>query len=220
MKGHSVIVIGGMIGCGKTTVAHILGDALGSRVFEEQVEGNHILPLFYTASEEERAAKRYPFLLQLAFLKTRFRDLKIALRESPHTVMDRSIYEDLYFAKVNTELGAISKDEFKLYTGLLAEMMEEFDDIPKKSPDLFVYLYASDFEEVMRRIQLRGRPFEQAPELREYYKKLNDGYTQWLVENYEASPILMFDICKYDFVERPADREKLISRVKSALMIQ
>lgn len=49
----SVIVVGGMIGLGKTTVAEIMAKALGSKVFYESVDDNPILPLFYTMSEEE-----------------------------------------------------------------------------------------------------------------------------------------------------------------------
>lgn len=71
-----VIVIGGMIGLGKTTVAEILAEQLGSQVFYESVDDNPILPLFYTSSKEEIEAKRYPFLLQLYFLNSRFKTIK------------------------------------------------------------------------------------------------------------------------------------------------
>ena len=62
-----VITIGAMIGAGKSSLAKILGEELGTEVFYESVDDNPILPLFYTASEEEIQAKRYPFLLQLYF---------------------------------------------------------------------------------------------------------------------------------------------------------
>ena len=72
-----VIVVAGMIGIGKSSVAKILGEHFGSEVFYESVEDNKVLPLFYTASDEEIASKRYPFLLQLWFLDTRFKSIKI-----------------------------------------------------------------------------------------------------------------------------------------------
>ena len=56
-----VITIGAMIGAGKSSLAKILGEELGTEVFYESVDDNPILPLFYTASEEEIQAKRYPF---------------------------------------------------------------------------------------------------------------------------------------------------------------
>ena len=49
----SVIVVGGMIGAGKTSVAKLLGQELGSEVFFEQVDNNPLLELFYTADEQE-----------------------------------------------------------------------------------------------------------------------------------------------------------------------
>ena len=68
-----MIVIGGMIGAGKTSVAKLLGEELGSQVFFEEVDDNPLLELFYTANEQEVQEKRYPFLLQLTFLSSRFR---------------------------------------------------------------------------------------------------------------------------------------------------
>ena len=117
-----VITIGAMIGAGKSSLAKILGEELGTEVFYESVDDNPILPLFYTASEEEIQAKRYPFLLQLYFLKTRYQSIKQAL-SNDNNVLDRSIYEDWYFAKVNHDLGRISDLEFSIYEGLLNESM-------------------------------------------------------------------------------------------------
>ena len=75
----AIIVVGGMIGAGKTSVAELISQALDSEVFYENVDDNEILPLFYTASEEEQNLKRYPFLLQLEFLSSRFQSIKEAL---------------------------------------------------------------------------------------------------------------------------------------------
>ena len=48
-----VIVVSGMIGIGKTSVAQILGDGLDSKVYYEHVSDNPILPLFYQADQKE-----------------------------------------------------------------------------------------------------------------------------------------------------------------------
>ncbi|MEG0319398.1 MAG: deoxynucleoside kinase, partial [Niameybacter sp.] len=162
-----LIVVGGMIGLGKSSVAEVLGEALGSEVFFESVDDNPILPLFYTASPEEIQSKRYPFLLQLYFLDTRFKAIKQALVKD-NNVLDRSIYEDWYFAKKNMELGRINKLEMQVYESLLHNMMEELEELPKKAPDLMVYLKGS-FETVLERIMKRGRSFELDKELVDYY---------------------------------------------------
>ena len=74
----SVIVVGAMIGLGKTSVSEVLGEALGTEVFYEKVEGNRVLEKFYTSTDEEIQANRYPFLLQLEFLSSRYKSNKEA----------------------------------------------------------------------------------------------------------------------------------------------
>ncbi|MGV9182984.1 deoxynucleoside kinase [Arcanobacterium canis] len=211
-----LIVIGGMIGAGKTTVADLLGKKYGSTVLHENVENNRILPLFYTASKEEQERKRYSFLLQLEFLNSRFTDVKRAMLTGKNTILDRSIYEDWYFAKVNTELGRISPEEFHIYEGLLNNMMEEIQDLPKKSPDLFIYLYA-DFDTIMDRIHSRGRDFEQDDELTSYYRKLWEGYDDWVEYDYIASPVLKINVAEHEVGLVPEQQQYLFDQVESEL---
>lgn len=210
-----LIVVGGMIGLGKSSVAEVLGEALGSTVFYECVDDNPILPLFYTASPEEIQVKRYPFLLQLYFLDTRFRAIKQALVED-NNVLDRSIYEDWYFAKKNMELGRINELEMQVYENLLDNMMEELKELPKKAPDLMVYLKGS-FETVIERIMKRGRSFELDEDLVDYYRFLWEGYDEWVFHHYKASEVLVIDMDVMDVVEREADKLKVIELVKEKL---
>ena len=142
-----VVIVGGMIGIGKTTTSKMLGKETGLKVYYESVEGNKVLPLFYTSSKEEKEKYRYPFLLQLSFLRSRFHAIKEALKND-NAIMDRSIYEDYYFAKKNFELGNINEMEMNLYEGLLSEMMDELNLLTKKSPDVMVYLRGSLFPSV------------------------------------------------------------------------
>jgi deoxyadenosine/deoxycytidine kinase len=205
-----------MIGIGKTSVAQILGDGLDSKVYYEHVSDNPILPLFYQADQKEINEKRYPFLLQLYFLRTRFQSIKQAYKDND-AILDRSIYEDWYFTKINRDLGNINDMEFSIYEGLLEEMMKEIEGLPyKKAPDLNVYLRGS-FETVMDRIFERGRDFEQDEELVEYYRKLWEGYDDWLENYYSASDTLIVDMDKTDVVHNPQDAEDLVEQVKTLL---
>lgn len=210
-----MLVIGGMIGLGKTSVAEMLGEHFDTTVYYESVEDNKILPLFYTASEEEIQAKRYPFLLQLWFLDTRFRAIKQALVDQ-NNVLDRSIYEDWYFAKKNLELGRISSLEMEVYENLLANMLEELKELPKKSPDLMIYLKGS-FETVLSRIGLRGRDYEVDESLEEYYRFLWEGYDDWVFNQYDASQVLVIDADTTDIVNNKDDRERVIRQVEEKL---
>lgn len=204
-----------MIGLGKTSVAEMLGEHFDTTVYYESVEDNKILPLFYTASEEEIQAKRYPFLLQLWFLDTRFRAIKQALVDQ-NNVLDRSIYEDWYFAKKNLELGRISSLEMEVYENLLANMLEELKELPKKSPDLMIYLKGS-FETVLSRIGLRGRDYEVDESLEEYYRFLWEGYDDWVFNQYDASQVLVIDADTTDIVNNKDDRERVIRQVEEKL---
>ena len=210
-----LIVVGGMIGLGKSSVAEILGNHFNSEVFYESVDDNHILPLFYSESEEEILKNRYPFLLQLYFLNTRFKSIKEALYND-NNVLDRSIYEDWYFAKKNMELGRISELDMNTYEGLLENMLEELKELPKKSPDIMVYLKGS-FETVMKRINLRGREFEIDESLKEYYHFLWKDYDNWVNNHYKASEVLIIDMDTMDVVNNEADKHKLIEMVEEQL---
>lgn len=210
-----LIVVGGMIGLGKSSVAEILGNHFNSDVFYESVDDNPILPLFYSESEEEIQKRRYPFLLQLYFLNTRFKSIKEALVNN-NNVLDRSIYEDWYFAKKNMELGRISELEMNIYENLLSNMMEELESLPKKAPDIMIYLKGS-FETVINRINLRGREFEIDDSLREYYHFLWEGYDNWVNNHYNASEVLVIDMNVMDVVNNEEDKKKLIEMVENKL---
>lgn len=210
-----VITIAGFIGGGKSSLAKILSEHLNSEAFYESVDDNPILPLFYTASKEEISLNRYPFLLQLWFLNTRFKSIKRALTDK-NNVLDRSIYEDLYFCQVNYELGRISELEFEIYKSLLNNMLEELDELPKKAPDLMVYL-KGNFETFLSRIVGRGREYELDEELYDYYYKLWQGYDNWIQEHYTLSEVFVIDIDKYDYVNNQEDKKEVLKLITDAL---
>jgi len=217
------IVIGGMIGLGKTSVADVLNahfknKGIESKVFYETVDDNPILPLYYELTPEELDARRIPFLLQLFFLNKRFKTVKecINWREPVYTIQDRSIYEDWYFAYVNKNLGRISNLEFSIYEELVDNMMEELNELPKKAPDLMVYLKGS-FDTVIDRIMDRGRSFEINPELKEYYFEVWKGYDEWVLNQYAASEVLVIDMDQTDVVNSHADASKVCQAVEEKL---
>ena len=205
-----VIVVGGMIGLGKTSVSEIIAKEFNSKVFYESVEDNPILPLFYNSTDEEIKLNRYPFLLQLFFLDKRFKSIKQAL--------DRSIYEDWYFCKRNMDLGRISELEMSVYESLLNNMMEELDELPKKSPDIFIYLRGS-FDTIINRIKMRGRSYEIDNKLVDYYRYIWEGYDDWMYNVYSKSSVLTIDMDNMDVVNNFEDRNNLIKIVKEKLCL-
>ena len=192
-----VIVVGGMIGLGKTSVSEIIAKEFNSKVFYESVEDNPILPLFY--------------------LDKRFKSIKQALT-SKNNVLDRSIYEDWYFCKRNMDLGRISELEMSVYESLLNNMMEELDELPKKSPDIFIYLRGS-FDTVINRIKMRGRSYEIDNKLVDYYRYIWEGYDDWMYNVYSKSSVLTIDMDNMDVVNNFEDRNNLIKIVKEKLCL-
>src|SRR5690554_1873061 len=157
---NEMIVVDGVVGSGKTTLMNILLEELGVEGFEEPVADNPILGKFY------HDRKRYAFPLQIFFLNRRFRMLKEAQEKKVSSVMDRSIYGDVIFAKLLNDGGDMEKDEFELYQDLLTNMLDHIE-----APKLMIYLRA-DVDTAMDRIEKRGRDYEQIVE-RDYWERLN-----------------------------------------------
>lgn len=207
----SVIVLAGVIGVGKSTLTKMLSEELGTKPFYESVSDNPVLDLFYKDPE------KYAFLLQIYFLNTRFRSIKKA-SEQANNVLDRSIFEDSLFFHVNYELGRVTKTEVAVYDDLLKNMMQEIHGLPKKVPDLLVYIKA-DYPTMIKRIKRRGRPFEQPeqdPTLVGYYKTLLEHYEPWY-NDYSESAKMVIDGTKYDFVNNENDKRIVLDQIKSKM---
>lgn len=205
-----MIVTAGTIGVGKSTFTKIISDELGTKPFYEPVGDNPVLPLYY------QDPKKYGFLLQIYFLNKRFNLIKEAYKEN-NNVLDRSIYEDYLFTQINYENGNMAKQEFDVYEDLLSNMMEEIEGLPKKSPDLLVYLYA-DFDIILDRVKLRGRDYEQIdenPGLKNYYRTLWDKYHQWY-EDYDKSDKIKIDVGIHD-LNTEEGKKYVIQKVKESL---
>src|SRR5690606_20764884 len=218
---NMLIVIGGMIGLGKTSVGEALSREFEGKMYYESVDDNPILPLYYTATESQTKKMRYPFLLQLWFLNSRFKALKDAAMHATNglSILDRSIYEDWYFAKINHDLGRMNDLEFSIYKELLDNMMEEIQDLPKKAPDVMIYLKGS-FESVIERIENRGRAFEIDENLKSYYKLLWSGYDAWLKNHYKHSKVYILDTDRYNVVHNLEHRKTVFNEIKTLIKIK
>jgi len=92
------IVISGLIGAGKSTLATALGKRLNLPVFYEPVTDNTYLEDFY------KDTAKYSFAMQVYLLNARFRQQQEIIWSNRGGVQDRSIYEDSIFAKVRTHI--------------------------------------------------------------------------------------------------------------------
>ncbi len=200
---NELIIVDGVVGSGKTTFMNLLKEELSLPGFEEPVTDNPLLEKFY------HDRKRYSFPLQVFFLNRRFRMLKDAGENLTASVMDRSIYGDVIFAKLLHEGGDMEKDEFDLYQELLVNMLDHIE-----SPKLMIYLKC-DVDTAIRRIEKRGRDYEQIVE-RDYWERLNREYEDYFKE-YNLSKLLVIDVKNYDLLENEKDRKEVMDLVKKAI---
>ena len=102
------------------------------------------------------------------------------------------------------------------YEELLNNMMEEIEGMPKKAPDLMIYLSGS-FETFVNRIKKRGRDYEIDDSLLDYYYKLWIGYDEWINNHYKASEVLVIDIDSIDYVNNKEDRKIILKEIENKL---
>jgi deoxyguanosine kinase len=201
---HRYIVVEGVIGVGKTTLARLLARKLHAHLELEEVETNPFLKDFY----EDR--RRWAFQTQLFFLFSRYRQQReltqIDLFKA-HVVSDYFFVKDRIFASLN-----LSDDEMVLYDKVM-ELMER--EIP--APDAVLYLQAST-DMLMERIRKRDRPFERNITT-DYIESLNEAYSHFFF-HYRGSPVLVVSTDEVDFLRHEAyvdDVVEELNRVSSGV---
>lgn len=193
------IVIEGVIGAGKTSLARMLSERLAAQLVLEEVEENPFLKDFY------RDRDRFAFQTQMHFLFSRYQQQR-GLRQtelfSDRMVSDYLFQKDRIFASLN-----LVDKELALYERLVGWL--ELDVV---KPDVVVYLQAST-ETLLSRIEKRNRAFEKDMD-RDYIERLNDAYTHYFF-HYSETPLLVVNTNSIDFVNQSDDFQDLERRILS-----
>ncbi len=194
------IAIEGAIGVGKTTLARMLRDDLGTGLLLEVFEENPFLIKFY----ESRA--RYAFQTQMFFLLSRYRQQQQLSRllQQNALISDYMFAKDRLFAALN-----LAGDEWEIYEQLHGALALQ---IP--TPDLVVYLQA-DTDVLMARIAQRDRHYERDMD-REYIDDLRQAYERFFAA-YHDTPVLSIDTNHLNFIREPADFQAITAQIRSAL---
>jgi deoxyadenosine/deoxycytidine kinase/NTP pyrophosphatase (non-canonical NTP hydrolase) len=195
------IVIEGVIGVGKTTLARLLQPIFKAELLLEVFEENPFLGNFYS----DRA--RYAFQTQLFFLLSRYhqqRQVVPAASARGTLISDYVFAKDRLFARLN-----LRGDELDMYERVHSILAE---NIPQ--PDLVIYLRA-DTDVLLERIAIRDRSYERDMD-REYIDQLRRAYERFFAA-FQVAPLLTIDTNTINFVQNPDDLIQITNQVRSAL---
>jgi len=195
--------IDGVIGVGKTTLAHLLQPVFNASLLLEVFEENPFLAKFY----EDRS--RYAFQTQTFFLLSRYhqqrRTVKEFLSQSNHLIADYTFQKDALFARIN-----LDGDELDMYYRVHEALAEKII-----SPDLILYLRAQT-PTLMQRINFRDRSYERDMDI-EYIDLLNSTYDEFFSSFSGDIPILTIDTDHLDYIHSQEDLKWVENRIRQAL---
>jgi deoxyadenosine/deoxycytidine kinase len=193
------LAVEGPIGSGKTSLARRLAARLGADLLLEQPAENPFLARFY------QDMARYALPTQLFFLFQRSRQLEPLAQPDMFgraTVADFLIDKDPLFARLT-----LNQDELALYQRI-------YDALRPRAPvpDLVIYLQAQP-QVLIERVRKRAADFERGIG-EEYLALLAEGYARFFY-HYAAAPVLIVNSENLNFVERDADFDLLLSRMRA-----
>jgi deoxyadenosine/deoxycytidine kinase len=191
------IVIEGVIGAGKTSLAEKLKEKLNAEIVKEQFDVNPFLEKFYNDR------KRYAFQTQMFFLVNRFKQQQQLHQENLFTeflIADYSFHKDQIFAYLNLE-----GEELKLYESIFPLLARNL-----RKPDLVVYLQSS-VDRLMYNIRKRGRKIERGM-TRSYIEELSEAYNHYFF-HFNESPLMIVNSTEIDFIKSENDFNELYREI-------
>jgi deoxyadenosine/deoxycytidine kinase len=198
MAKFKYLVVEGIIGVGKTSLAKKLAEQINAKLVLEAIEENPFLTDFY------RDMDAFAFQTQIFFLLSRHKqqtELKQMELFSTNLVSDYLFEKDRIFANLTlneTEIGLYSK----IYEILRKDILD---------PTLIIYLQI-DPERALSRIKRRSRSFEKNISL-EYLRDLNEAYNQFFF-HYKESPLLIINVNEIDFVNNEEDFHTILKEIE------
>jgi deoxyadenosine/deoxycytidine kinase len=213
--GHGkLVIVEGLIGAGKSSFCAELGNQLrNAHVFlepdEQTEESNPYLADFYGDPE------RWAFTMQIHLMQSRYRThlqaQQVIKLYEVDAVIDRSIYGDVCFARLQRDLGTMPEREFQTYLDLYESLLA-----PNiKQPDICVWLNVSvdiAFKRVLSRMEQReGRRCEAAID-KDYLFALDEKIKS-TVQELSSQGVEIIEIPWDDNRPEPTDRLQYVQQV-------
>jgi deoxyadenosine/deoxycytidine kinase len=198
MAKFKYLVIEGIIGVGKTSLAEMVAERINAKLVLEAVEENPFLADFY------RDMDAFAFQTQIFFLLSRHKqqmELKQMELFSTNLVTDYLFEKDRIFANLT-----LNETEISLYSKIYEILRKDI-----LNPSLIIYLQI-DPERALSRIKHRSRPFEKNITL-EYLRDLNEAYNQFFF-HYRESPLLIINVNEIDFVNNEEDFLTILKEIE------
>jgi deoxyguanosine kinase len=195
VKRPRYIAVEGPIGAGKTSLANALGGRLNAKLILDP--DNPFLQNFYSDMG------KFAFQTQLYFLLARFTQQKeLSQQDLFHStvICDYLFFKDRIFASIT-----LDENEFILYEKVYSLLKANI-----VLPDLVIYLQ-TDAESLEERVKARGGTCDKMISL-DYLKELVKAYNYFFF-HYNQTPLLVVNTKKLDFVNNPADTERLIKEI-------
>jgi len=190
---YSYVIIEGVIGAGKTTLAKKIAADMNGKLILEEFATNSFLERFY------KDPGRYAFPVEVGFLAERFRQLEAEFGAdlfSEFTISDYHFAKTNIFARIN-----LSPEHYHIFRSLYDLFI---DRVPK--PDLIIFLQNS-VEGLLGNIKKRSRNMENTiPE--DYLLRLQKGYNEFLLSQ-KNIPVVIVDMDGNDFVTDEGCYDKL-----------
>ncbi|MDR3231871.1 MAG: deoxynucleoside kinase [Synergistaceae bacterium] len=200
--GQIQIIVEGMTASGKSTIVNLLSKRLGFDVMPEEFrDQNDLLGRFHRD-------RRWAFPMQLNFLVTRFAQYLCASEEDRY-IMDRSIFGDKVYATLYYKQGYFRDSQFGCYLTLYDSLLRY-----TKPPRLLILVHCP-FEEIMRRIHVRGREDEIVAG-EEYWRALYGAYAPFIdfvKSEVDIPNFLVLDLSDPNFIHTPDRVEHFLREV-------
>ncbi|GHV49058.1 hypothetical protein FACS1894204_13560 [Synergistales bacterium] len=202
--GQIQIIVEGMTASGKSTIVNLLSERLGFKVMPEEFRDQYdLLSRFHHD-------RHWAFPMQLNFLVTRFAQYLCASEEDSY-IMDRSVFGDKVYATLYYKQGYFKDSQFGCYLTLYDSPIKNI-----KAPCLLI-LVQCPFEEIMRRIRVRGREDEIAAG-EDYWRALYNAYDpfiEFVKSEVDIPNCLVLDLADPKFIKTPSAVDKFLNDVRA-----